>query len=65
MFTNHMYLIYMYEQDLPWNNLQCLIWHKNQTNEHFTYKSHIWPFNSVQTDVKSSSKYKITILETI
>ena len=29
MFTNHMYLIYMYKQDLAFNNLQWLIYHKN------------------------------------
>ena len=27
-FTNHIYLIYMYKEDLALNNLQCLICHK-------------------------------------
>ena len=38
MFTNYMYLIYMYKQDLTLNNLQGLICHKTKTNQ-------IKPFN--------------------
>ena len=44
MFTNQIYLIYMYKEDLALNNPQCLIWHKNkqkQTYEQFTYKSYV------------------------
>ena len=31
-FAIHIYLIYMYEQDLALNNLPMLIWHKTQPN---------------------------------
>ena len=31
MFTNHIYLIYMYKEDLTLNNLQWLMCHKTQT----------------------------------
>ena len=31
--TNHIYLIYMYKEDLALNNLQWLIWHKTQPNQ--------------------------------
>ena len=31
--TNHIYLIYKYEQDLSLDNLQWLIWHKIQPNQ--------------------------------
>ena len=37
MFANHIYLIYMYKEDLALNNLQWLIWHKTKpdpTNIH-------------------------------
>ena len=30
MFTNHIYLIYLYKHDLALNNLQVLICHKTQ-----------------------------------
>ena len=30
MFTNHVYLIYMYKQDLALNNLQWLVCHKTK-----------------------------------
>ena len=33
MFTNHVYLIYMYKQDLALNNLPGLICHKRKTNQ--------------------------------
>ena len=33
MFTNHMYLIYMYKEDLALYNLQWLVCHKTQSNE--------------------------------
>ena len=33
MFTNHIYLIYMYKEDLALNNLQWLICHKTQPNQ--------------------------------
>ena len=33
MFTNHIYLIYMYKEDLALNNLQWLICHKTQQNQ--------------------------------
>ena len=33
MFTTHMYLIYMYKEDMALNNLQCLICHKTQPNQ--------------------------------
>ena len=33
MFTNHIYLIYMYKLDLVLNILQCLICHKTQPNQ--------------------------------
>ena len=33
MFTNHIYLIDMYKQDLALNNLQWLIYHKTQPNQ--------------------------------
>ena len=36
VFTNHIYLIYMYEQELALNNLQGLICHKTQTNQTIT-----------------------------
>ena len=32
MFTNHIYLIYMYTEDLTLNNLLGLICHKTQPN---------------------------------
>ena len=32
-FTNRIYLIYMYKQDLALNNLQWLICHKTQPNQ--------------------------------
>ena len=39
IFTNHMYLMYMYEQDLTLNNLQCLILHKTKpTNNSLTHR---------------------------
>ena len=31
--TNHMYLIYMYKQDLTLNNLQWLMCHKTPTKK--------------------------------
>ena len=31
-FTNHLYLMYMYEQDSTLKNLQCLILHKTKPN---------------------------------
>ena len=33
VFTNPIYLIYMYKQDLALNNLQWLIYHKTQPNQ--------------------------------
>ena len=33
MFTNHIYLIYMYKQDLVLNDLQLLRCHKTQPNQ--------------------------------
>ena len=42
MFTNHIYLIYMYKEDLALNNLQWLICHKtrpNQTNTTSIYSN--------------------------
>ena len=33
VFTNHIYLIYMYEEDLALNNQQWLICHKTQPNQ--------------------------------
>ena len=33
VFTNHIYLIYMYKEDLALNNLQWLICHKTQQNQ--------------------------------
>ena len=33
MFTNHIYLIYMYKQGLASNNLQWLIWCKSKPNK--------------------------------
>ena len=37
IFTNHIYLIYMYKQDLVYNNLQGLICHKIQpTNKKYS-----------------------------
>ena len=30
MFTNHIYLIYMYKTDLALNDLKSFIWHKTQ-----------------------------------
>ena len=33
MFTNHVYLIYMYKKNLALNNLQCLICHKSKANQ--------------------------------
>ena len=33
VFTYHIYLIYMYKDDLALNNLQWLICHKNQPNQ--------------------------------
>ena len=36
MFTNHIYLIYMYKQDLALNNLQWFICHKTEPNQTFS-----------------------------
>ena len=33
MFINHIYLIYMYKEDLALNNLQWLISHKTKPNQ--------------------------------
>ncbi len=33
VFTNHIYLIYMYKEHLALNNLQWLICHKTQPNQ--------------------------------
>ena len=33
MFTNHLYLIYMYKEDFALNNLQWLIYHKTQRSQ--------------------------------
>ena len=33
MFTNPIYLIYMYKEDLALNNLQWLIYHKTNPNQ--------------------------------
>ena len=33
MFINHIYLIFMYKEDLALNNLQWLICHKTQPNQ--------------------------------
>ena len=33
LFTNHIYLIYMYKEYLALNNLQWLICHKTQPNQ--------------------------------
>ena len=33
MFTNHIYLIYMYKQDLALNNLQWMICYKTKSNQ--------------------------------
>ena len=30
---NHIYLIYMYNEDLVLNNQQCLIFHKTESNQ--------------------------------
>ena len=35
--TNHIYLIYMYEEDLALNNLQGLIYHKSKQNHHIFF----------------------------
>ena len=37
MFTNHMYLIYMYKEDVALNNLQWLICHKTKPNQTKSY----------------------------
>ena len=37
MFTNHIYLIYMYKPDLALINLQWLICHKTKQNQTNTY----------------------------
>ena len=34
---NHIYLIYMYKEDLALNNLQGLICHKTQPNQSYSY----------------------------
>ena len=49
IFTNHMYLIYMYKQNLAENNLQLLICHKTKLNyEHLLptdhYTSILYPY---------------------
>ena len=33
MFTNHVYLVYMYKEDLALNNQQWLICYKSQPNQ--------------------------------
>ena len=33
VFTNHIYLIYMYKKDFAWNNLQKLICYKTKPNQ--------------------------------
>ena len=33
VFTNHIYLMYMYKEDLALNNLQWLICHKTKPNQ--------------------------------
>ena len=52
MFTNHIYVMYMHEQDLVLNKLQCLIGHK--TKHYLILK--------VQEDVNCT---EIAIVETI
>ena len=37
VYTNHIYLIYMYNEDLALNNLQWLICHKTKPNETKSY----------------------------
>ena len=37
VFTNHIYLIYMYEEDLALNNLQWLICYKTKSNQNKSY----------------------------
>ena len=37
-FTIHIYLIYIYQQDLALNNLQGLIWHKAQLTKFIVAK---------------------------
>ena len=41
VFTNYIYLIYMYKEDLALNNLQWLICHKTKVNKKFQYKKYI------------------------
>ena len=38
MFTNHIYSMYMYKQDLILNNLQQLICHKTKSKQFITKK---------------------------
>ncbi len=51
---NHIYLIYMYKEDLALNNLQWLICHKTQPNPTQSYISNIymykedWALNNLQ-----------------
>ena len=33
IYKSHIYLIYMYKQDMALNNLQMLIFHKTQPNQ--------------------------------
>ena len=42
---NHIYLIYMYKEDLAFNNLQWLICHKIKPNQlsHLTVRAGIYP----------------------
>ena len=38
MFRNHIYIIYMYKEDLALNNLQWLICHKSKSYLVYLYK---------------------------
>ena len=42
MFTNHIYLIYIYKQALALNNLQCLICLKTQPNENLNRQTKVF-----------------------
>ena len=53
VFTNHIYLTYMYKQDLALNNLQCFICHKNQPNQN-NYSKYYYIFTTSSTSTQNN-----------
>ena len=56
---NHIYLLYMYKQDLALNNLQWLICHKTKQNQDDGFYHTTMSFISLSDDIFKS---KLTIL---